>query len=125
MPTIELSQGLPQCLLVVRAVLPCGLEHFVRVECQAPVQQILGIGEGFGRRQLEVIRNAWNAFTALRKWSTQSVAGTSASGPAGFVAITLSHVPIMASMEIRLPRLGNHADSVLPEVHDQLAPLVA
>ena len=93
----ELGKCLPQCLLVVRAVLPCGLEHFVRVERQAPVQQILGIGQGFGRRQLEVIRNAWNAFAALRKWSTEGVAGTSASGPAGFVAITLSHVLIMAS----------------------------
>jgi hypothetical protein len=42
----------------------------------------------------------------LRKWSTESVAGTGASGPAGFVAITLTHVTIMAPMEIRLPRLG-------------------
>jgi hypothetical protein len=97
----------------------------VRVERQAPVQQILRIAERFGRRQLEIIRDAWNAFTALRKWSTKSVAGASASGPAGFVAITLSHVLIMTSMEIRLPRLGDRTDSVLPEVHDELAPLVA
>ena len=73
------------------------------VERQAPVQQILRIAEGFGRRQLEVIRYAWDAFTALRKWSTESVAGTSASGPAGFVAITLGHVLIMAHVLHRLP----------------------
>ena len=34
----ELGQGLPQHPLTVRAVLPCGLEHLVRVECQAPVR---------------------------------------------------------------------------------------
>ena len=33
----ELGQALPQHPLVVRAVLPCRLEHLVRVECQAPV----------------------------------------------------------------------------------------
>jgi hypothetical protein len=77
----------------------------VRVECKAPVQQILGIGQGFGRWQDEVIRNAWDAFSALRKWSTEGVAGTIASGPARFVAITFSHVFIMSSMEIQLPRL--------------------
>jgi hypothetical protein len=76
----ELGKRSPQCLFVVRPVLPCGLKHFVRVERQAPVQQILGNSQGFGRRQLEVIRNAWNAFAALRKWSTEGVAGTIASG---------------------------------------------
>ena len=96
----------------------------MRVECQALVQQILGIGDGFGRRQVKIIRDSWNAFTALRKWSTESVAGASASGPAGFVAITLSHVLIMASMD-SLTATGKPADSVLPEVHDQLAPLIA
>ncbi len=30
----------------------------MRVECQATVQQILGIREGFGWRQLEIIRDA-------------------------------------------------------------------
>ena len=77
----------------------------MRIEREAPVQQILGKGQGFGRWQDEVIRNAWNAFSALRKWSTESVAGTIASGAARFVAITLSHVFIMSSMEIQLPRL--------------------
>ena len=30
----------------------------MRVESQASVQQILGIGEGFGWRQLDIIRDA-------------------------------------------------------------------
>ena len=93
----ELGQALPQHPLIVRAVLPCGLEHFVRVERQAPVQQILGKGQGLGRSQLEVVWNARNAFAALRKWSAESVARAGASGSAGFVAVTLGHVPIMAS----------------------------
>jgi hypothetical protein len=54
----ELGQALPQHPLIVRAVLPCGLEHLMRGECQATVQQILGIREGFGWRQLEIIRDA-------------------------------------------------------------------
>ena len=54
----ELGQALSQHTLIVRAVLPCGLEHLMRVECQATVQQILGICEGFGWRQLEIIRDA-------------------------------------------------------------------
>ena len=54
----ELGQALPQHPLIVWAVLPCGLEHLMGVECQATVQQILGIGEGFGWRQLEIIRDA-------------------------------------------------------------------
>jgi hypothetical protein len=99
----ELGKCLPQCPLLVGAVLPCGLEHFVRVERQPPVQQVLGKGQGFGRRQIEVIGNAWSAFAAPRKWSTECVAGTIASGPAGFVAITLSHVLIMASVQISFP----------------------
>jgi hypothetical protein len=74
----------------------------VRVERQAPVEQILGKGEGLGWRQLEVIRNAWNAFASPRKWSTEGIAGTIASGPAGFVARTLIHGLIMASMQGRL-----------------------
>jgi hypothetical protein len=74
----------------------------VRVERQAPVQQILGKGQGLGWRQLEVIRNAWNAFASPRKWSTEGIAGTIASGPAGFVARTLIHGLIMASMHGRL-----------------------
>ena len=61
-----------------------------------PVQQVLGIGEGFGRGQLEVIRDACNTHTAQRKWPTKGVARAGASSPAGFVAITLSHMPIMA-----------------------------
>ena len=54
----ELGQALPQHPLIVWAVLSCGLEHLMRVESQASVQQILGIGEGFGWRQREVIRDA-------------------------------------------------------------------
>jgi hypothetical protein len=93
----ELGQALPQHPLIVWAVFPCRLEHLVRVECQATVQQILGIGEGFGWRQREVIRDACNALAALPKGSAESVARAGASGSAGFVAITLGHVPIMAS----------------------------
>ena len=54
----ELGQALPQHPLIVRAVLPCRLEHLMRVESQATVQQILGIGESFSWRQLEIIRDA-------------------------------------------------------------------
>ena len=38
-----------------------------------------------------VIWDAWNALTAVRKGSAKSVARTGATGPAGFVAITLRH----------------------------------
>lgn len=60
------------------------------------VQQILGIGEGFGRRQLDVIRDRWHALAAYRKGSTDGVAWTGATGTAGFVTITLAHVSMMA-----------------------------
>jgi hypothetical protein len=80
----ELGQALPQHPFIVRAVLPCGLEHLVRVECQAPVQQVLGVREGLGRRLLEVIWDAWNSLTALRKWPAESVTRAGASrGPPG------------------------------------------
>ena len=74
----------------------------MRVEGQAMVQQILGKGQGFGRRQLEVVGNAWNAFAAPRKWAAEGVARTIAPGPAGFVAITLSHGLIIASTATHL-----------------------
>jgi hypothetical protein len=54
----ELGQTLPQHALIVWAVLPCSLEHVMRIESQATVDPILGIGEGFGWRQLEIIRDA-------------------------------------------------------------------
>jgi hypothetical protein len=38
------------------------------------------MGEGFERRQLQVIGDAWNALTALRKGSAKSVAGAGATG---------------------------------------------
>jgi hypothetical protein len=98
----ELGKCLPQCLLVVRTVLPRGLEHFVRVEGQAPIQQILSAGQCFGRRQLEVVRNAGNAFAALRKRLTEGVAGTLASGPTEFVAIAVRHKLMMSSTRIHL-----------------------
>jgi Amidase len=103
----ELGKGLPQCLLVVRAVLPCGLEYLVRVKGQAPIQQVLRVGEGFGRRQFEIIRDTRNALAALRKWPTKGVAGTGASGPTGFVAITLSHGPIMRATQAGMNSLAD------------------
>src|ERR1700689_3041436 len=93
----DLGKALPQHPLVVRAVLPCGLKPLVRTECQAPVQQVLSVGEGFGRRQPQIIRDRRNALSAARKWPPESVARARASGPPGFVAITLGHLPIMAS----------------------------
>jgi len=45
----QLGKALPQRPLVVRAVLPRGLEHLVRIERKAAVQQILGVGERFRR----------------------------------------------------------------------------
>jgi hypothetical protein len=75
----------------------CGLEHLVGVKCQPPVQQILGMGEGFGRRQLEVIRDTWNALTAPGKRSADRVARAGASGSAGVIAITFGHVPTVCA----------------------------
>ena len=48
---------------------PCALN------ARAPVQQVLGIGEGFGWGQLEVIRDACNTHTARRKWPTKGSRG--------------------------------------------------
>lgn len=96
-PHRELCQALPKCLLVDLAVLPSGLEHLVSVECEATIQQILGICEGLRRRQHQVIRNAWNPCTARRKWPAQSVARSGALGPARFVPVTLGHLSIMTT----------------------------
>ena len=90
----ELGQALPQRSLVVRAVLPRGLKHLVRVERRALVQQILGVGEGFVRGQLEIVWDAGHAPAARRKESAQGVAGPSVARPAGFVAIASGHLPI-------------------------------
>jgi hypothetical protein len=92
----ELGKGLPQCLLFGWPVLPGRLEHLMRVECQAPAQQVLRIGEGFVRRQLEIIRDARNALAARRKWPAELITRTGVSRPAGFIAFTLDHVAIMA-----------------------------
>src|SRR5215208_4623926 len=96
----ELGKGLPECPLLDRAVLPRRLEHLVRVECQAPIQQVLRIVKGFGRRQLEIIRDTRNALAARRKWPTEGVSRTAASGPPGVVAITLDHVPMIAGLSL-------------------------
>lgn len=93
----ELGQALPHCLLVGRAALPRGLEHLVSVECEASVQQILGIGKGLGRCQRQVVRNPWHACTTRREWSAQSVSRSGVTRAAGFVTITLGHLPIMTS----------------------------
>lgn len=65
------------------------------VECETSIQQILGIREGFGRFQHQVIRNACHARAAGRKWSAQSVARSGISRPTRFVAITLRHLSII------------------------------
>jgi hypothetical protein len=120
----ELRQPLPEHALIVRPVLPCGLEHLVRVKCQPAVQQVLGIGEGFGRRQLKVIRDTWNAFTASGKRSAESVARAGASGSAGVIAITLGHVPIIASEShplLQLPRGRTSLNNLVCQAVSKLA----
>ena len=92
----ELGQALPQHPLIGGAVFRAASNTPCALNARAPVQQVLGIGEGFGWGQLEVIRDACNTHTARRKWPTKGVARAGASSPAGFVAITLSHMPIMA-----------------------------
>ena len=92
----ELSQPLPERALFVRPVLPCGLKHLVGVEGESAVQQILGVGEGFDRRQLQVVRDACNAFAPWRKRAAQRVARAPASWSAGLVAIALGHPSIIA-----------------------------
>ena len=101
-PDRELRKGLPQCPLLDRPVLPCRLEHLMRIERQAPIQQVLRIVESLGGRQFEVIWDARNALAALRKRPAKGVARTAASGPAGFVAITLSHMPMIANVHAEL-----------------------
>ena len=74
----------------------CWVKHLVCVERHAPVEQLLGMGEGFGRRQLEVVRDRWIARTVAGKRSAKGVARARTSGSAGLVAITLGHAAIMA-----------------------------
>ena len=72
-PHRELGQPLPHFLFVGRTGLPRGLEHLVSVECEASVQQILGIVKALGRRQHQVVGNSWYTCTTRWKRSAQSV----------------------------------------------------
>ena len=45
----QLCQPLPERTFVLRAVLPRRFENFVGAERLATVEQILGVGESFGR----------------------------------------------------------------------------
>jgi hypothetical protein len=92
----ELCQALPQHPLVGGTVFPRRLEHLVRGERQAPVEQLLGVGEGFGRCQFEIVRDTRDACTAGGKRSAKRVARARTSGSAGLVAITLGDTAIMA-----------------------------
>jgi hypothetical protein len=93
MPTASWARPCHSGLSRVRAVLPRGLEHLVRVERQALVQQILGVGQGFRRSQVEIVRDAGHAIAALRKGSAKGVAGSGVARSARFVEIAFDHVP--------------------------------
>ena len=93
----ELGQRFPQVPLAVRAGLPGRLEHIVGVKREALVQESLGVGQRIVRRQLEVLGDSGDTGAPVREWAAQRIARSVVAGAAGFVAVTGSHLSILAS----------------------------
>lgn len=79
-----------QRTLALWAALPRRLEHFVGAERLTPVEQILRVGERFGRRELQVIGNPFDAFTAVGQRPAERVARAGAARPARVVTVASS-----------------------------------
>ncbi|GAM50615.1 hypothetical protein NSK11_contig00166-0001 [Nocardia seriolae] len=85
-PNGKLGEALPQRLFRERTVLPGGLQYLVRVECQPGIQQPLGVVEGFGGRQVEIIRDAGD--TRAAEWEGSPISVTRTGIPGAAVLVT-------------------------------------
>jgi len=83
----ELGETAPQFTLVVGCGLPRALQHFMRLERAAFVEEPLRLRERVRRRQREVVRHPLDPRGVARQRPTQLVTRTGATGPSGAVSV--------------------------------------
>ena len=96
MPTASWARPCHSIRSIGGAVFPCGLQHPVRVECQGPGPASPGHRRGFRLGATRGHPGCVQHPHCPAEVADQGLARAGASSPAGFVAITLSHMPIMA-----------------------------
>ena len=94
----ELRQALPHVALRGLGGLPRRLEHLVRLERKALVQQSLGLAHGLVRGEDEIVGHPVDADGAVWQRAAAGVPRSRVAGPAGRVTVAGRHGRLTSSV---------------------------